>query len=78
MDSHDTVLSCILGLVVGDALGVPFEFILRKQAATTELSHMTRGSLYHSSTPEPGATIRLWPSLPWIHSRAARVLNQRI
>lgn len=47
MNAYDTVRSCILGLAVGDALGVPFEFMPREQAASAELAHMTQGNFYH-------------------------------
>ena len=46
MGIHDTVLSCILGLAVGDALGVPYEFMRRDQAEAAELEHMRSGG-YH-------------------------------
>lgn len=48
MNIHDTVLSCILGLAVGDALGVPFEFMPRGQAASADLRHMPSKSYYHT------------------------------
>ena len=46
MDVFTTVVSCILGLAVGDALGVPYEFMRRDQAAAAELEHMRSGG-YH-------------------------------
>ena len=43
MSIYDTVLSCILGLAAGDALGVPYEFMRRDQAEAAELEHMRSG-----------------------------------
>lgn len=47
MDIRETVLSCMLGLAVGDALGVPFEFMPRRQAEGAELTHMQASRFFH-------------------------------
>ena len=47
MNIRETVLSCMLGLAVGDALGVPFEFMPRRQAESAELTHMHPSSFFH-------------------------------
>lgn len=47
MTIQTSIYSCILGLAVGDALGVPYEFLRRDQAAAAELTHMTASRYYH-------------------------------
>ena len=44
---YDIVKSCILGLAIGDALGVPYEFMPRYQAESADLTHMTENGFYH-------------------------------
>lgn len=45
--AYDIVKSCILGLAIGDALGVPYEFMPRKQAENADLTHMIENGFYH-------------------------------
>lgn len=49
MDYLEMTKSCILGLAVGDAMGVPYEFMRRDQAeAAATFNHMNADSFYHS------------------------------
>ncbi len=47
-DFKTIVTNCMLGLAVGDAMGVPYEFMRRDQAeAAMELEHMSAKGYYH-------------------------------
>ena len=47
MDYLQISTDCLLGLAVGDALGVPYEFMPRKQAETADLRSMKAEGFYH-------------------------------
>lgn len=49
MDYLEMTKSCILGLAVGDAMGVPYEFMRRDQVeAAATFDHMNADGFYHS------------------------------
>lgn len=53
MTNHLKIITdCILGLAVGDALGVPYEFMRRDQVeAAADLRHMKASSSFHEQPP---------------------------
>lgn len=53
MDSRAIIRDCLLGLAIGDALGVPYEFMSREQAETAakDLRHMKAEGFYHDQPP---------------------------
>lgn len=47
MDKQEIIKNCIFGLAVGDALGVPYEFMRRDQTQAVDLTNMKSNGYFH-------------------------------
>lgn len=47
MDKQEIIKNCIFGLAVGDALGVPYEFMRRDQTQAVDLTNMKSYGYFH-------------------------------
>lgn len=67
---RDLMRSCIYGLAVGDALGVPYEFCER---GTFECTGMVGDGTHTGNMPVRGPTTRRWPCVFARASNSSRI-----